>query len=163
MTKEKILNEMCDGCEGGYEYSGDGDYDNDDYDVQPSFNALSQAVNTAVFTPAPIQDTSHQISVYIKDTEQVTAGIDSSDIVEFVLNFGVSEYSGEGSAKVFTVKKRISVSKSSLLAQGIADQNQHPVTMVESVKPKVEKKPEGKSVTQRARELAGISHSKNFI
>jgi hypothetical protein len=159
MTKK--IEEECDGCDGSYEYEPVTEFDGD-YGEPGEYDAVSVGTNVAV-NPLPMM-TGPEISVYIKDFEQVSTGVHSSDLTEFCLNFIVSSYTG-GVSHQYTVKKRIVVSKQSLLAQGIEDNIRTPATMVEGTnKSKPVEKPmfNRSSDLQRAREIAGVSHRKNY-
>jgi hypothetical protein len=160
----KLKENDC-GCDGSYEYVPVAEFDGEygepgEYDAVPTVSTVVAQEPYPNETPVnvPLQT----VSVFIKDTECVTSGIESSDIMEFCINFTVSSYSnGEGS-KSYTVKKRIAVSKQALLAQGVAEASHGVATMIENKKPALVKQA-GKSELQRALEIAGISHPKNYL
>lgn len=162
----KIKEHDC-GCDGSYEYVPVAEFDGEygepgEYDAVPTVSTVVAQEPYPNETPANVPTEYHNIGVFIKDTESVTSGVESSDIMEFCINFTVSSYSnGEGS-KSYTVKKRIAVSKQALLAQGVAEASHGVATMIESKKPALVKQA-GKSELQRAREIAGIPHSRNYL
>lgn len=165
MTKK--IEEQCDGCDGGYDYVPVDEFDGS-YGEPEEYTAVPSPSNVAVAQPVA----GPNISVYLKDTEQSyndSNGVDSSDLVEFTLNFVVSTYSnGSGSSRSYSVKKKIVVSKQSLLSQGIMIDAHTPATMVEN-KTVSDEKPANKHVfnrtsdLKRAREIAGVPHHKNYI
>jgi hypothetical protein len=165
----KIKENDC-GCDGGYEYAPVSEFDGE-YGSPGEYNAASAVSTAIVQEPYPTKPTVvpdnvptvvPEITVYIKDYEAVNGGVVSGDIIEFCINFGVSSYSPEGSSRSYTVKKRIAVSKQALFDQGAAEATHAVATMVES-KPTTPVKQLGKSELQRAREIAGIPHSKNYL
>lgn len=157
IEKDKKLDEFC-GCgaveiQPTMEYSmhDDGDYDEDD-----GYSQVDPYEDNESHNIIPAQNYSN-ISCYIKDFEAVTSGGIDSDIMEFCLNFVVNNYS-EGKSETYTVRKKISVSKSNLFNQGKMISQATPSQVIESKKSAL-----GKTDLQRMREIAGVPHNKNYI
>lgn len=131
--------------------------------------AIQNPQVAALLTPQPVAKHTQpkDIFIYVTETKPLTTNSDS-DLVEFVITFNVnistpSENTGEvdiGSAVStnYTVNKHVSVSKTRLANDAVDAISAIVPTVIENVVSSAKK-----TDVQRARELAGIPHNKNYV